>query len=65
MDLVINFGPKSMPKLKRYLKKDEEQPIEEIISQKDKGLVLATVKSIEGYVLMSAIVIGLLQILPL
>lgn len=59
------FWSKAMPKLKRYSKKEDPHPIEQITSQSDKELILATVKAIEGYVMISAIAIGLLQILAL
>jgi len=59
------FWSKSMPKLKKYTKKGETHPVDEITCKKTKELILATLKAIEGYVLCSSIAIGLLQIISL
>jgi len=59
------FWSKSMPKLKRYLKKNEKPPIEEIDNPQDKEKIRLTVKAIEGYVMFSCIAMGLLQMISL
>ena len=59
------FWSKSMPKLKRYLKKNEKTPIEEIDYPRDKEKIQLTVKAIEGYVMFSCIAMGLLQMISL
>ena len=54
-----------MPKLKRYAKKDEPHPLDNITdSQEHKG-ILKTVQAIEGYVMCSCIALGLLQMLSM
>lgn len=59
------FWTKIMPKLNRFAKKGAKNPLEEITPSEDKSLIVNTVKAIEGYVLLSAIALGLLQILSL
>jgi hypothetical protein len=58
-----HFWSKSMPKLKRYLKKGEAQPLEQVTCEKEKQNILLTVKAIEGYVMCSCIAMGLLQLI--
>lgn len=57
------FWSKSMPKLKRYLKKGEPHPLEHVKDEKDKENIRLTVKAIEGYVMCSCIAMGLLQLI--
>jgi hypothetical protein len=57
------FWSKSMPKLKRYLKKGAFHPVEQVADEKERIRILQTVKAIEGYVLCSCIAIGLLQLI--
>lgn len=59
------FWSKSMPKLKRYLKKNEKPPIEDISNPKEQEEIQLTVKAIEGYVMFSCIAMGLLQMVSL
>lgn len=59
------FWSKSMPKLRRYKKKDEADPIDEIQNSKEKERILSTLNTIEMYVMCSCIAIGLLQIMAL
>jgi hypothetical protein len=59
------FWSKSMPKLKRYLKKNEKAPIEDISNPKEQARIQLTVKAIEGYVMFSCIAMGLLQMVAL
>ena len=54
-----------MPKLKRYKKKDETDPIDEVQNSKAKERILSTLNAIEMYVMCSCIAIGLLQIMAL
>lgn len=59
------FWTKAMPKLERYLKKGDIQPLELV---KDKALrrrILQTLKAIECYVMCSTIAIGILQIISI
>lgn len=59
------FWSKSMPKLKRYLKKNEKPPIEDISNPQEQEKIQLTVKAIEGYVMFSCIAMGLLQMIAL
>lgn len=59
------FWCKSMPKLKRYLKKDQPQPVEKITCKKTQKKILSTVDAIEAYMMCSSIAMGLLQIISL
>jgi len=59
------FWSKSMPKLKRYLKKDEKPPVEDVMDPKEREKIELTVKAIEGYVMFSCIAMGLLQMISL
>jgi cell division protein FtsB len=60
-----HFWSKSMPKLKRYLKKGEIAPIDTITDQKERKHIELTVKAIEGYVQLSCITMGIIQLLSL
>jgi hypothetical protein len=59
------FWSKSMPKLKRFKKKDEIEAVDEIEDSKVKERILSTLNAIEMYVMCSCIAIGLLQIIAL
>ena len=59
------FWSKSMPKLKRYAKKDEPHPLEGVTDSQDRKRILRTIQAIEGYVMCSCIALGLLQILSM
>lgn len=59
------FWSKSMPRLKRYAKKNEPHPLEMVIDPKERKRILKTVQAIEGYVMYSCIALGLLQILSM
>lgn len=59
------FWSKSMPKLKRYLKKNEKPPMEGISNPQEQEKIRLTVKAMEGYVMFSCIAMGLLQMVSL
>ncbi|MDQ8737950.1 hypothetical protein [Paenibacillus sp. LHD-38] len=59
------FWSKSMPKLKRYLKKGEVHPLDRVTDEKEQHQIRLTVKAIEGYVMCSCIAMGLLQLIAL
>lgn len=59
------FWSKSMPKLKRYKKRDEVDDIDKIKDDYVKKRILVTLNAIEMYVMCSCIAMGLLQILAL
>jgi|CZCB01.1.fsa_nt_gi hypothetical protein len=63
--LAYQFWSKSMPKLKRYSKKGEASPLEQITAEKAKQNIQLTVKAIEGYVMCSCIAMGLLQLISI
>nr|WP_223070552.1 transposase [Paenibacillus caui] len=58
-----HFWSKSMPKLKRYMKKGEVHPLEQVVNEKEQKDIRLTVKAIEGYVMCSCIAMGLLQLI--
>jgi len=60
-----HFWSKSMPKLNRYLKKDQAHPLEHVKGEKERTNIQMTIKAIEGYVMCSYIAMGLLQLLAL
>ena len=59
------FLSKSIPKLKRYAKKDEPHPLESITDTQERNRICKTIQAIEGYVMCSCIALGLLQILSI
>lgn len=59
------FWSKSMPKLKRYKKKNELSEIETIYDPKKRQLIIDKIHAIEGYVMFSCIALGILQILSM
>jgi len=60
-----HFWSKSMPKLKRYLKRGETAPIDRITERKERENILSAVKAIEGYVQFCCVAMGILQLLSL
>ena len=60
-----HFWSKSMPRLNYYQKKDVPQPLDDIKSRQERLVIIRKIKAIEGYVLCSAIALGLLQIMSL
>jgi hypothetical protein len=59
------FWSKSMPKLKRYLRKSQPHPIEQVIDAQDRKRIRQTVEAIEGFVMCACIATGLLQLIAL
>ena len=60
-----HFWSKAMPRLNYYRKKDAPHPLESVTCKKKQQLIINKLKAIEGYVLLSAIALGLLQIISL
>ncbi|MFM9327776.1 hypothetical protein [Paenibacillus mesotrionivorans] len=60
-----HFWSKSMPKLNRYLKKDEVHPLELVEDEKVQRDICLTVKAIEGYVMCSCIAMKVLQLIAI
>lgn len=59
------FWSKYMPKLNRFRKKTEPDPLEQIVSQRAQTRIKLAVKAIEGFVFCTAVATGLLQIIAL
>jgi hypothetical protein len=60
-----HFWSKKMPKLNRFKKKNEAEPIEEVNDEKAKKLIIGALKAVEGYVFCNCVAIGILQILSI
>lgn len=60
-----HFWSKKMPKLNRFTKKGERQPVDAINDFDYQKLILSTLKAIEGYVMFSVIAMGLIQIIAI
>lgn len=59
------FWSKSMPKLKRYLRKSEVHPLEQVKSAPQRKRIRQTLQAIEGFVMCSVIATGLIQLIAL
>ncbi|WP_281886632.1 hypothetical protein [Paenibacillus sp. YYML68] len=59
------FWSKSMPKLKRYLRKTESHPLEQVKNEQDQKRIRQTLEAIEGFVMCSCIATGLIQMVAL
>lgn len=59
------FWSKSMPKLKRYLRKSEVHPLEQVKNEQDQRRIRQTLEAIEGFVMCSCIATGLIQMIAL
>lgn len=56
------FWSKSVPKLKRYLKKDSPDPLEQVTDERARNNIQRTVRAIEGFVMICCIATGVLQL---
>ncbi|WP_419888816.1 transposase [Paenibacillus xylanexedens] len=59
------FWSKSMPKLNRFLRKEEVHPLEAVTNEQDRQRIQKTIQAIEGFVLCQCIAMGLLQLVAL
>ncbi|MBT2289306.1 transposase [Paenibacillus albidus] len=59
------FWSKSMPKLNRFLKKEEANPLEAVTNDQDRQRIQKTIQAIEGFVMCQCIAMGLLQLVAL
>lgn len=59
------FWSHSMPKLKRYLRKGELHPLEQVTDEQDRNRIRLTLQAIEGFVMCSVIATGLVQLIAL
>ena len=58
-----HFWCKSMPKLHRYLRKEDPHPVEQITDEHERTNIRLTIKAIEGYVMCACIAMGMLQLI--
>lgn len=54
-----------MPKLNRFLKKEEAHPLEAVQDEQDRRRIEQTIQAIEGFVMCQCIAMGLLQLIAL
>ncbi|MNO97225.1 hypothetical protein D3C76_889240 [compost metagenome] len=54
-----------MPKLNRFLRKEEAHPLETITNEQDRQRIQKTIQAIEGFVMCQCIAMGLLQLVAL
>ncbi|MGG1644437.1 transposase [Paenibacillus sp. NRS-1782] len=59
------FWSKSMPKLNRYLRKEEAHPLEAVTNEQDRQRIQKTIQAIEGFVMCQCMAMGLLQLVAL
>jgi hypothetical protein len=59
------FWSRSMPKLKRYLRKGEPHPLDQVKHEPDRKRIRQTLQAIEGFVMCSIIATGLIQLIAL
>jgi hypothetical protein len=62
---AYHFWSTCMPKLNRFAKKGESDPLKEVKNEKERSMILKAFSAIEGYVMMNLIANGLLQLLCL
>ena len=59
------FWSASMPKLNRYRRKGEADPLEQVTSESDRKRIRLTLQAIHGFVMCSVIATGIVQLLAL
>jgi hypothetical protein len=62
---AYRFWSKSMPKLKRYLRKEEPHPLTQVTGEPEQRRIRKTVQAIEGFVMCGCIATGLIQLIAL
>jgi hypothetical protein len=62
---ACHFWSAYMPKLDRFAKKGESDPLTKVKNEKERCMILKAFSAIEGYVMMNLIANGLLQLLCL
>ena len=60
---AYRFWSKSMPKLNRFKKKTDPDPIEQVTDEKAQKRIVLAVKAIEGFAFCAAVATGLLQMI--
>jgi hypothetical protein len=59
------FWSKSMPKLNRFLRKNEAHSLKAVTNEQDQQRIQKTIQAIEGFVMCQCIAMGLLQLVVL
>lgn len=59
------FWSTSMPKLNRYRRKGEMDPLEQVTNESDRKRIRLTLQAIEGFVMCSVIATGIMQLIAL
>ncbi|OBZ14190.1 transposase [Bacillus sp. FJAT-27264] len=59
------FWSKSMPKLNRFLRKEEAHPLEVVTNEQNRQRIQKTIQATEGFVMCQCIAMGLLQLVAL
>lgn len=59
------FWSKAVPKLNRYRRKADADPLEQVRDERERTRILKTLKAMEGYILFSSIAMGIIQMLCL
>ena len=59
------FWSKYMPKLNRFQKKTDPEPLEQVVNQRARKRIKLAVKATEGFLLCAAIATGMLQLISL
>jgi hypothetical protein len=59
------FWSSSMPKLNRYRRKDDPDPLEQVTDEHQRQRIRLTLQAIEGFVLCSCLATGIVQLLAL
>ena len=62
---MYRFWSMSMPKLNRFAKKGEDDPLLKVECEKERKQILSTFSATEGFVMLSLIANGILQLLSL
>ena len=60
-----HFWTKALSKLNHFKKKEEPDPLDMVLDEHDRQLILSKVKAIEGFVLVASISMGLTQMLTI
>ncbi len=62
---AYHFWSRSMPRLNRYRKAGEPEPIQQVTGSQDRKRIRQAVKAIERYMMVSCVALGFLQLIAL
>lgn len=62
---AYHFWTSAVPKLNHFAKKNDADPLESVLDDHERKLVLSNIKAIEGFVLFASIAMGCLQLIAL